>query len=318
MLWPLQADHDRNCGQRAGRPGIGSCRRHHKCWIGACISVCVLIGIMSGDAAQAQNGDIALRRSLERTEFSNDEILQGFFKIAFGAELQFGRRVERIRKFDEPVRVLVINHGLPDRRVELAAVIAEVSAHVHHLDLMLTDDPKVANVIVTLVRSKDLNRTIRHIFGAGKAKQIARSLDPQCLSGFGKDQHYRIRRAEVILPVDAGEFTFLDCAYEELLQALGPINDDRSVPWTMFNDDVQMGFFSVYDQYLINLLYDPRIRPGMTKDQVRAIVPEILPSVRAWVASTNSPRESKSRNPLPVAGRTAMQLPDDRYADGIE
>jgi hypothetical protein len=58
----------------------------------------------------------------------------------------------------------------------------------------------------------------------------------------------------VILPVDAGEFTFYDCAYEELLQALGAINDDRSVPWTMFNDDVQMGFFDVYDQYLLNVL----------------------------------------------------------------
>ena len=71
----------------------------------------------------------------------------------------------------------------------------------------------------------------------------------------------------MILPVDAGEFAFYDCAYEELLQALGAINDDRSVPWTMFNDDVQMGFFDVYDEYLLNILYDPRVRPG--HDQAR-------------------------------------------------
>ena len=57
----------------------------------------------------------------------------------------------------------------------------------------------------------------------------------------------------MILPVDAGDFTFYDCAYEELLRALGVINDDQSVPWTMFNDDVQMGFFDVYDQYLLNM-----------------------------------------------------------------
>jgi Protein of unknown function (DUF2927) len=72
----------------------------------------------------------------------------------------------------------------------------------------------------------------------------------------------------VILPVDASDFTFYDCAYEELLQALGPIIDDPSVPWSMFNDDVQMGFFDVYDRYLLNILYDPRIRPGMTKEVV--------------------------------------------------
>ena len=37
-----------------------------------------------------------------------------------------------------------------------------------------------------------------------------------------------------------------------------------SVPWTMFNDNVSMGYFDVYDQYLLNLLYDPRIKAGMT------------------------------------------------------
>jgi Protein of unknown function (DUF2927) len=90
----------------------------------------------------------------------------------------------------------------------------------------------------------------------------------------------------VILPVDDGEFSFYDCAYEELLQALGLVNDDSSVPWTMFNDAVQMGFFDVYDEYLVNILYDPRIRPGMTKRELDRVLPEVLPDVRAWVAST--------------------------------
>ena len=108
------------------------------------------------------------------------------------------------------------------------------------------------------------------------------------------DLQYRIRRAEVILPVDAGEFTFYDCAYEEMLQALGPINDNSSVPWTMFNDDVQMGFFDIYDQYLLNILYDPRIRPGMSKEQVGKLLPEVLPAVRTWVAKAHS--EARNMN----------------------
>ena len=103
---------------------------------------------------------------------------------------------------------------------------------------------------------------------------------------------YRIRRAEVILPVDAGEFTFFDCAYEEMLQGLGPINDDSSVPWTMFNDDVQMGFFDVYDQYLLNILYDPRIRPGMTKARSTSCC-RILPTVRGWIA--HAPKVAEPR-----------------------
>jgi hypothetical protein len=58
----------------------------------------------------------------------------------------------------------------------------------------------------------------------------------------------------------------------------------------MFNDDVQLGFFDVYDQHLLNLLYHPRIRPGMTREEVSGILPEILPEIRAFVAETNNLR----------------------------
>src|SRR5262249_22319890 len=96
-----------------------------------------------------------------------------------------------------------------------------------------------------------------------------------------------IVHSDVLLVVDAGEFIFTDCAYEEVLQALGPINDDASVPWSMFNDEVQLGFFGLYDQYLLNILYHPRIRPGMTREEAAAALTDILPQVRAFVARKN-------------------------------
>jgi len=256
----------------------------------------IMVGGTLHCAAQADNSDVSIRHSSERTSFSDDEIMDGFFKTAFHAELQFDRRGERIRKFDEPVRVFVISRGAPDRRAEIATIIADIRAHVDHLDLAMTDDRQAANFVVTLVQSRDLARTIRARYGADRAKQIEQSLHPQCLSGIGKDRSFRIRRAEVILPVDAGEFAFYDCAYEELLQALGVINDDSSVPWTMFNDNVQMGFFDVYDQYLLNILYDPRIRPGMSKGDLDKLLPAVLPTVRAWVADGNS-RGMAATNP---------------------
>jgi hypothetical protein len=55
----------------------------------------------------------------------------------------------------------------------------------------------------------------------------------------------------------------------------------------MFNDNVQMGFFDIYDQYILNVLYDPRVQPGMDTDEVRAVLPQIMPTVRAWVARVN-------------------------------
>jgi hypothetical protein len=246
--------------------------------------------------ARAENPEISSRRATERTDFTNDEIREGFFKIAFGAELQLDKPSGRVRKFDEPVRIFVETASGPDRRGEIANVVADIRARINHLDIAITNDRRAANFVVKLVSDRKLNTTIRALYGNDKAKQIKKALNPQCLSGIGKDERFRIRRAEVILPVDAGDFIFYDCAYEEMLQALGAINDDASVPWTMFNDDVQMGFFDVYDQYLLNILYDPRINAGMTKDEVTAILPEILSSTREWVHDINPPQRAESED----------------------
>ena len=33
-----------------------------------------------------------------------------------------------------------------------------------------------------------------------------------------------------------------------------------------------MGFFDVYNRYFLNLLYDPRIEPGMTVEEVKGLL----------------------------------------------
>jgi len=233
---------------------------------------------------------IASRQRTEKRSFTDAEIVDGFFKTAFGAEYHLAGRVDRIRKFDAPVRVFA-ETDRADRKAQLAKVVADIGNRVQHLDIAMTDTSEAANVRVKLVRDRDLYRTIASFYGAEKAREIRTSLDPQCLSGFRKNEQFEIEHSDVILTVDTSDFTFLDCAYEEVLQSLGPINDTSSVPWTMFNDNVSMGYFDVYDQYILNLLYDPRIKAGMTVLEVRAVLPEVLTDVRAWVKQVNNLKE---------------------------
>jgi Protein of unknown function (DUF2927) len=261
---------------RAGRP------RAPSGLLAAVLAAVALVALI--DAPRAEDPQIAKRRAAERKTFTDAEIAEGFFKTAFGAEYHVAGRVDRIRKYDGPVRIYIDSRAKPDRRRQVAAVVADIGARIDHLDIAVAEDRRAANVEVTLVRDRDLMPTIRAFYGRDRARQIKRRLQPQCLSGFRKDAQYRIVHSDVIIVVDAGDFIFYDCAYEELLQALGPINDDSSVPWTMFNDDVSMGFFDVYDQHLLNILYDPRIRPGMTREEVRTLLPQVLPSARAFVA----------------------------------
>jgi Protein of unknown function (DUF2927) len=236
--------------------------------------------------AWSDNPDIAKRQHAERRDFSDDEIVEGFFRTAFGAEFHLAGRVDRIRKFAGPVRVFA-EGPRADRKAQLAKIVADIGARIPHLDIAMSDSLEAANVSVTLVRNHDLDRAIAKTYGRERAREIKTSLDPQCLSGFRKNERYEIEHSDVLLTVDSGDFVFFDCAYEELLQSLGPINDTSSVPWTMFNDKVSMGFFDVYDQYILNILYDPRIRAGMTVEEVKAVLPEVLPDVRAFVKKVN-------------------------------
>ena len=258
-------------------------------WLGLFFAAIALPALSAVSAAPVLDTveDMAAHRENQRKTFSDQEIIDGFLKIAFGAEFRADQRVDRIRKYDQPVRIFVDSRGEPDRTSQIIDIVSDIRTRIRNLEITVTPTRVDANMIITLVLDNDLQSTIRTIYGPERARNIERSLRPQCLAGFAKDRTYRIQRSEVLLVIDAGDFVFYDCAYEEILQALGPINDDRSVPWSMFNDDVSMGFFDIYDQILLNLLYDPRIQPGMTKREIRDLLPEILPDVRAFVARTN-------------------------------
>src|SRR5438128_7167453 len=259
--------------------------RRHTFLIAAALAT-LTTAIIAPPTASAELPAIAQRQRTEKKSFTDSEIVEGFMKTAFGAEYHLAGRVDRIRKYEVPVRVFA-DGTRADRKAQLAKIVADIGARVQHLDIAMAASNEEANVLVKLVRDRDLNRTIATFYGSERAREIRSSLDPQCLSGFRKNEKYEIEHSDVILTVDNGDFIFFDCAYEELLQSLGPINDTSSIPWTMFNDSVQMGYFDVYDQYIMNILYDPRIRAGMTVAEARAVLPAVLAAARLWVAKIN-------------------------------
>jgi hypothetical protein len=250
------------------------------------VALCAVV-LSPPPAPAAEIPGVVQRQRTEKKAFTDSEIVEGFLKTAFGAEYHLAGRVDRIRKYDMPVRVFA-DGNRPDRKAQLAKIVADIAAKVQHLDIAMAANDDAANVLVKLVRDRDLNRTIATFYGSERAKEIRSSLDPQCLSGFRKNEKFEIEHSDVILTVDNGDFVFFDCGYEELLQSLGPINDTSTVPWTMFNDNVSMGYFDVYDQYILNLLYDPRIRAGMTVQDVKEVLPDVLGDVRAWVRKVNN------------------------------
>src|SRR4051812_19661896 len=134
---------------------------------------------------------IVSRQRAEKKTFTDGEIIDGFFKTAFGAEYHLAGRVDRIRKYQIPVRVFA-DGNRPDRKTQIGKIVADIGQRVQHLNIAMADSSDEANVLVKLVRDRDLNRTISTFYGSERAREIRGSLDPQCLSGFRKNEKFEI------------------------------------------------------------------------------------------------------------------------------
>jgi Protein of unknown function (DUF2927) len=120
-------------------------------------------------ATSAEIPGVASRQRAEKKTFTDSEIADGFFKTAFGAEYHLAGRVDRIRKYDMPVRVFP-DGNRPDRKAQLSKIVADIGQRVQHLDIAMADSHDGANVLVKLVRDRDLNRTITTFYGNERAR----------------------------------------------------------------------------------------------------------------------------------------------------
>jgi hypothetical protein len=67
------------------------------------------------------------------------------------------------------------------------------------------------------------------------------------------------------------------CVHEELAQGMGLGNDSPRARPSIFNDDDEFALLTTHDEMLLKILYDARLKPGMSAE-------EALPIVRAKAA----------------------------------
>ncbi|TMV53873.1 DUF2927 domain-containing protein, partial [Thioclava sp. BHET1] len=65
------------------------------------------------------------------------------------------------------------------------------------------------------------------------------------------------------------------CYDEELAQSLGPANDSPEARPSIFNDDQEYALLTRQDALMLRMLYDPRLRPGMTAAEAAPIARQI-------------------------------------------
>jgi hypothetical protein len=143
-----------------------------------------------------------------------------------------------------------------------------------HLSIVPADTP--ADIDVRLVDEKNFEPSLEESFGAKVTHEFMQITDPICMTSVKSETSGAIAHSVSFVVVDQGNPIFLDCAYHELLHAFGLTNHDQHNPWTTLNQHRVIGYLSVYDRDLVTLLYDPRVKPGMTPRQVRRLLPHVI------------------------------------------
>lgn len=215
----------------------------------------------------------------QASPFSIPELTEGFKKTVFGLEYRsWSWRPYLVKKFSVPVRFYVHNLASQNRTPLVHQFIREVGSKIKGLDTAIAAAPDTANFQVFVVdRAQYEGVVLKDIFEGGEKVAPGRCL-VRVISG-----RRGIKRSAAVVVSDEGEFLFRRCMVEEILQGLGPMNDDDSLVHSVFNDQSRHSRFTVFDQILLNMLYDPRVEPGMSAKQLETLLPQIAIDARARV-----------------------------------
>jgi hypothetical protein len=203
---------------------------------------------------------------------SDAEVIRGFNLTVFGAEYSpLGYQADYVRKFSGPVRFYVHNLSKRNREREVRAFILSLNGAVRGLTTRMARSPNEANFHVYVVDRKDYVSVVRNrVYNSQGASAPGKCLVRSVFSPAG------IRRSDAVIVSDDGEALFNRCKTEEILQGLGPLNEDHSLAESMFNDRTRHTNFTRFDRLILNMLYDPRIKNGASKESVQAILPRVL------------------------------------------
>ncbi len=202
-------------------------------------------------------------------------MIRGFEKVVFGAEYTGAfSDSSYVKKFVVPVRVTIEARAAADRSAAVRAFVRQAGRSIRGLDIAMAGRGGASNFTVHVVDRRAYAETVRRIYGnplmATPGNCIVRTL-------YGRDG---ITRSDAVLVSDEGDALFRRCLVEEILQGLGPLNDNSEAPESVFNDTSRLTSFTPYDRLILNMLYDARLRPGLSQAQAAPLLPAIQRDAR--------------------------------------
>jgi hypothetical protein len=223
------------------------------------------------------------------TPYTDRMLAENFIRVALYDEYRNGpagpvqsETASRLRRWDAPVRV-GLRFGASVPAATRATDTARIGSYLARLQ-MLTGHPiglsdSNANFIVEVVNEDErraLGPSVMAALPGLSPAEVAGITNLQrttyCLvysfSGPGSSSY---TRAYAVIRAEHPDLLRLSCFHEEIAQGLGLANDSRSARPSIFNDDEEFALLTTQDEYMLRMLYDPALQPGMTEAEARPI-----------------------------------------------
>jgi hypothetical protein len=217
------------------------------------------------------------RASCADDSLSNAEVVTNLMEIVFGSEF-VGEDSDIVRKWTAPMRIAIYAKE-PERYRGLVEPVLQQLHGLTGLDIQLVDRsaPDQSAYILVLGREQLYAYAESHL-SPGKNPRTNTYLD--CFGIFAADRGGVINELTAVIPDVASDATKRSCVIEEVTQALGLPNDSFTVKPSIFNDDDESQDLTWQDQLFLRVLYDKRVRPGMTRAAFEPLARRIVDQLR--------------------------------------
>ncbi len=115
---------------------------------------------------------------------------------------------------------------------------------------------------------------------------------------------YEYAQAIVFIKAEHTGIMRRSCIHEEFAQAMGLVSDSREARPSVFNDDEEFAMLTYHDELLLKILYDKRLKTGMSISEARPIVRLIAHELVDEIYVQPIPSEGK-QSPARVAQEEA-------------
>lgn len=225
------------------------------------------------------------------TPYTADMLARNFERIAFYDEHAVGTRLQsadgearQLVRWQDPVRIKV-EFGPSVSRDQREADSQFVSAFADRLSKLTNHPIRPAivrpNFHVFVFGEDDratmqtrINEVLPGLSSASRAiiQNLPRDMHCLIVANTADNAVPQITSAVALVRAEHPDLLRQTCFHEEIAQGLGLLNDSRYARPSIFNDDDEFAFLTSHDEKLLQMLYDPRLKIGMTAEEARPIV----------------------------------------------